>query len=205
MLYLNTECQTSILRDRIHIMKCHNCNDDLPETSSLCVNCGIFISVEESPIYPIQKRVDFESAIRVGFRSYSDFQGRSSRAEFWWWTLFIFITNIMLWAAEALTTLGIGLGIGFAFGLLRALFIIGTLIPNISLGVRRLHDINLTGWWYSIWFVPFFCWTMLIIWDINISGWWLLLWIVPFSGWIIPIKWACQPSDEHQNKYGTPS
>ena len=109
MLYLNTECQTSILRDRIHIMKCHNCNDDLPETSSLCVNCGIFISVEESPIYPIQKRVDFESAIRVGFRSYSDFQGRSSRAEFWWWTLFIFITNIMLWAAEALTTLGIGL------------------------------------------------------------------------------------------------
>ncbi|MFD2695298.1 DUF805 domain-containing protein [Sporolactobacillus shoreicorticis] len=29
------------------------------------------------------------------------------------------------------------------------LYLLVTLIPNLSLGVRRFHDLNLSGWWYA--------------------------------------------------------
>ena len=38
-------------------------------------------------------------------------------------------------------------------GLLNALFKIATLIPGLALGVRRLHDINKSGWWLLMWLV----------------------------------------------------
>jgi len=34
------------------------------------------------------------------------------------------------------------------------LFRVITLIPSLSLGARRLHDINRTGWWQLLLFVP---------------------------------------------------
>lgn len=34
------------------------------------------------------------------------------------------------------------------------LFILGTLLPSISIMVRRLHDTSRSGWWYFINFVP---------------------------------------------------
>ena len=32
-------------------------------------------------------------------------------------------------------------------GLLGGLFELGVIVPSLALGVRRLHDINRTGWW----------------------------------------------------------
>ena len=164
-------------------MKCQICNTDLSGNVSFCGNCGTFINIEPAPSSSTQGGVDFESAIKLGFQRYFDFKGRSSRTEFCWWTLFIFTTQIILWIAESLGTLGIGLGIGFAFGILRVLFLLGTIIPSVSLSVRRLHDINQSGWWSLIWFV---------------------LWFIPLLGWIALIVWACQPSHVQPNKYGTP-
>ena len=34
------------------------------------------------------------------------------------------------------------------------LFILGLLIPNIAVGIRRLHDIGKSGWWYLLILIP---------------------------------------------------
>lgn len=38
---------------------------------------------------------------------------------------------------------------------LSAIIFLGTVAPSIALNVRRLHDINKSGWWLFIAFVPF--------------------------------------------------
>ena len=40
--------------------------------------------------------ISFVGAIRLGFQRYSDFNGRSTRAEYWWWFLFVVLTGIAL-------------------------------------------------------------------------------------------------------------
>lgn len=49
------------------------------------------------------------------------------------------------------TTFGAGL-----IGTLLVLYFVATILPNISLGVRRLHDVSLRGWALLIGIVPFF-------------------------------------------------
>ena len=39
-------------------------------------------------------------------------------------------------------------------GVLSAIFVLATIVPGIAVGVRRLHDINLSGWWYLLMLVP---------------------------------------------------
>ena len=81
--------------------------------------------------------VSFPDAIRLGFQHYFDFRSRSTRAEYWWWVLFVILTQ------QALNVVNIRIGI---------LFGLAVLIPGLALGTRRLHDINKSGWWLLMWF-----------------------------------------------------
>ena len=71
--------------------------------------------------------VSFGEAIKLGFHGYVKFSGRSTRAEYWWWVLFVILTQ------QALNVVNIRIGI---------LFGLAVLIPGLALGTRRLHDIN---------------------------------------------------------------
>ena len=115
--------------------------------------------------------VSFPDAIRLGFQHYFDFRSRSTRAEYWWWLLFVILTQ------QALNAVNIRIGI---------LFGLAVLIPGLSLGTRRLHDINKSGWWLLMWFGIF-----LIRFGIFL--------IAPV---IVLIVWHTKPSDEGTNKYG---
>ena len=115
--------------------------------------------------------VSFPDAIRLGFQHYFDFRSRSTRAEYWWWLLFVILTQ------QALNAVNIRIGI---------LFGLAVLIPGLSLGTRRLHDINKSGWWLLMWFGIF-----LIRFGVFL--------IVPV---IVLIVWHTKPSDEGTNKYG---
>jgi uncharacterized membrane protein YhaH (DUF805 family) len=75
-------------------------------------------------------------------RKYVEFDGRARRAEYWLFFLFNFVLGIVC---------GI---IGGEDSVLPLLVMIGLLLPNIALGVRRLHDINLSGWFYLIAIIP---------------------------------------------------
>ena len=90
-------------------------------------------------------------------RRYADFRGRASRAELWWFTLFMVIAYIAMWAviigsigglAMADSTPGAGVFGIFGLGMmLMVIFWLAALIPTIAVQVRRLHDTNRSGWW----------------------------------------------------------
>lgn len=83
------------------------------------------------------------------YRRYFEFRGRSRRTEYWAFALG--------WAA-AFFVLGwfgrISAELSDFFELMRGLFVLGTFIPGLGVTVRRLHDLNRTGWWASLPFVP---------------------------------------------------
>ncbi|SHI95084.1 Uncharacterized membrane protein YhaH, DUF805 family [Shimia gijangensis] len=114
-----------------------------------------------------------ESAV---FKSLN-FTGRATRAEFWWWSLFqflimtgcIFADVIKITNAETVALNPLGYS-SFVFGLL-------TMIPNLSVAIRRLHDTGRSGFWYFIVFVPF------------VGGLWFLVLMV-------------LPSERDDNYYG---
>ena len=99
----------------------------------------------------------FGQAISAGFSNYVNFSGRACRSEYWYWILFIIIADIV--AAIIDQTLGIQLVTGL-FGLV-------TIIPNIAIAIRRLHDLDRTGWWVLLGFIPLIGWIILLIWYVT--------------------------------------
>jgi uncharacterized membrane protein YhaH (DUF805 family) len=47
--------------------------------------------------------------------------------------------------------------------LLANIWSLATLLPSLAVGARRLHDIDRTGWWQLIWFIPVIGWIVLIV------------------------------------------
>lgn len=103
------------------------------------------------------------AAVRRFFRKYATFSGRASRSEYWWWFLAsVVITGVLQLPAVATgaiemqsngtyTVVG---GPGLIFAVLYVVWGLGTIIPGLALLVRRLHDIDHSGFWVFIALVP---------------------------------------------------
>ena len=84
-------------------------------------------------------------------KKYAVFSGRSRRKEYWYFVLFNIIVSIVLGVIDALLgTRGSVMGAG----LLSGLYGLAILIPSLAVSVRRLHDIDRSGWWILIALVP---------------------------------------------------
>lgn len=76
-------------------------------------------------------------------RRYTDFSGRAPRAEYWWYTLAITLLGLLAeYVDEAIGSMVVG-----AYGPLSLILELGLFIPGIAVLVRRLHDIDRSGWW----------------------------------------------------------
>ena len=83
--------------------------------------------------------MNFADAIKICLKKkYANFSGRASRSEFWFFTLFILI----VYTISILIIFKISLQFLWVFGV----FAIGMIVPALSVTVRRLHDINKSGW-----------------------------------------------------------
>lgn len=122
--------------------------------------------------------VGFGEAIKRAFAGWSTWAGRSTRAEYWWWFLFVWLISIVPyigifatadWSTSDDGTLEGSSGSGGVIWWV--LFIIIWLVfilPSIAVSVRRLHDTDRSGWWYWITLVP------------CIGGiWYLILMLLP--------------------------
>jgi uncharacterized membrane protein YhaH (DUF805 family) len=85
-------------------------------------------------------------------RRYAEFSGRSQRKEYWMYALGLWIAVIVLSIIEGIV--GLSGMVGGVYGPLVTLVLLGTLIPNIAVAIRRLHDIDKSGWWLLISLVP---------------------------------------------------
>ena len=129
-------------------MKCQVCGNENPENARFCGGCGASLNVSTASGIGIGTAelpmVSFPQAVKLGFKNYFKFSGRSSRAEYWWWFLFTVCASLILGIADS------GINEFAASGqssVLRSLFGLATLIPSLALGARRLHDIRKSGWW----------------------------------------------------------
>ena len=79
----------------------------------------------------------FGRSLKTCFSKYADFNGRASRAEYWYFYLFTLLLS--LFAERILHS-----------NALYGLVTLGTLLPSLAAAVRRLHDTNRSGWWWMI-------------------------------------------------------
>jgi uncharacterized membrane protein YhaH (DUF805 family) len=101
-------------------------------------------------------------AVKAVFSKYATFEGRARRSEYWWFALFNFIVSLLLGFSLGG---GHGMGEGGMMGgnLISTIWSLATLLPTIAVGARRLHDIDRTGWWLLISFIPLIGWIVLIV------------------------------------------
>jgi len=114
--------------------------------------------------------MDFATAVKtVVMQKYANFSGRAIRSEYWWFILAYIIAYLVLAIVD------------YVLGaqLLTAILSLALIIPSIAVGVRRLHDLDK-------------------------SGWWLLLGFVPIVGLIL-IYWFAQPGTPGANRFGPPA
>ncbi|MBV9757922.1 MAG: DUF805 domain-containing protein [Alphaproteobacteria bacterium] len=109
----------------------------------------------------------FSSAVSICFSKYATFGGRAPRSEYWYFALFNLVVMI---AAEI---------VDFASGVAIVSTIAGLVLflPGLSVHIRRLHDIDRSGWW-----------------------WWILL--IPLVGAIIMLVWVCTRGTTGPNRFG---
>ncbi len=106
--------------------------------------------------------MNFKQSVAKCLNNYVTFSGRAQRSEYWYFVLF-------------------GVILGFLTGFLDAIFFgapsdpnnvqplnliasLAMLLPGLSVSVRRLHDINRSGWWQLIVFIPVVGFILLIVW-----------------------------------------
>jgi uncharacterized membrane protein YhaH (DUF805 family) len=106
--------------------------------------------------------VEFQMSLMFEpLKKYAQFSGRARRSEFWLFSLFIFLVEIVYFVLMGVTG-NFGPagytqlnGIGVALAGLFSLFFLGIFIPSIAVTFRRLHDTNRSAWWLLIGFLPF--------------------------------------------------
>ncbi len=86
-----------------------------------------------------------------GSKKYATFSGRATRAEFWYFMLFNIIVTIILSFVDEIfgTTFPESI-----LGLFGTIYTLIALLPSWALAVRRLHDINKSGWWILLSLIP---------------------------------------------------
>ncbi|HWT21284.1 MAG TPA: DUF805 domain-containing protein [Variovorax sp.] len=83
--------------------------------------------------------MDFQTAVKTCFSKYTDFSGRASRSEYWWFVL-----------AEIIVLIVASLIHQYVY----VIAALGFLLPGLAVGARRLHDIGKSGWFQLLMLIP---------------------------------------------------
>lgn len=112
------------------------------------------------------------------FGKYAQFSGRTDRRTYWLTFLGVIILVCILSFIIGIIGSSAGEGSVLSTIMMFLLWILelGIIIPSLSLDVRRLHDINK-------------------------SGWWVFISLVPIVGSIILLVFFCLPSVNEGNNY----
>ena len=120
----------------------------------------------------------------VGLRNTFNFSSKANKQEFWFFLLFFFVAYSVVWLIDDLfltSTINLkdlpmgnllpGSYVDPQVGLAVLLFRPVMAIPTLSATVRRLHDVDKSGWWSCLWILP-----------------------APIVGWFWLIPWLLRPS-----------
>ncbi len=109
-----------------------------------------------------------EWAVRTVINKYAVFEGRAGRPEYWYWVLAVVLVSLAI---------RIGAQIIGSLMILSPIFSLAILVPQIAVGIRRLHDTGKSGW--------------------NV------LWaLIPILGGLYLLYLLIQPGEAGTNEYG---
>ena len=150
---------------------CRQCGASINELAPFCPHCGTRQRPETGGGGTPRT---FGNTIKICWSKYADFSGRAPRAEYWYWSLFVLLLTIAIALISGFMEVAQD---SLAPKTLEYLFEIILFLPGLAVQVRRLHDLDK-------------------------SGWWLLLAIIPLVGWIILLVWYCTRGTSGPNRYG---
>ena len=122
------------------------------------------------------KIMNFVQAVKSYFIRWNDFKSRSSRSEYWWATLFTYLVIILLQVVQVMLVQAESV-LALLAMITILVFLLFLTIASFAVMVRRIHDVNRSGWWFLIYF--------------TIIGMFVLLY------------WYVQKGDEADNRYGS--
>ena len=103
--------------------------------------------------------MSFGQSITTCFGKYIDWNGRALRSEYWFFYLFLIILNTLSGTIDSQV-----FGTPFTeTGTVGMIVSLGTLLPSLCVTIRRLHDVDKSGWWILIAFtcvglIPLIVW-----------------------------------------------
>jgi uncharacterized membrane protein YhaH (DUF805 family) len=102
-------------------------------------------------------QIEFGQAIKLAFRNTFVYQGRASRSAYWWFALFSAIVGVAFDVVfGGILTTGANTPGAFLAAMTPFMLVgIGMFIVTLPLTVRRLHDIDRSGFWLLLTLIPF--------------------------------------------------
>lgn len=151
-------------------------------------------------------------------KRYADFSGRSRRREYWLFFLGAIVLYVALITLAAVLLGGAAIGAmdadagsvtamfgqGFlAIGVILAIILVwwALLIPSLAVGVRRLHDVDRSGWWLMIGYGPWLAGEILA--SVLRPEWLVgLIHAGALVGFIVLLVFAVRPGTSGPNRFG---
>ena len=120
------------------------------------------MSMEEVTVteYSPPPPTGFISAIKKGFRGYVVWNARSTRSEYWLWTLFVIIVSV---AAQVVDSLLFSTATASGLRPVGVIVSLARFLPGLSVWIRRLHDTDRSGWWAWIILIPIVGWIVSLV------------------------------------------
>ncbi len=79
-------------------------------------------------------------------KNYAVFEGRARRKEYWMFVLFNLLISFALRFLEHI----LGGATATDQSVLSTIYQLAVLLPSLAVGVRRMHDVNRSGWWLLV-------------------------------------------------------
>ena len=117
--------------------------------------------------------MNIQQSVKVCLKKYVTFSGRASRSEYWWFILFYIAVNIIFSYLIPVLTSDPLISI-----VIVSLISLSLFLPSLSVAIRRLHDLDRSGHWY-----------------------WLIF--IPIIGGLIFFIWFCLKGTEGANRFGS--
>lgn len=105
----------------------------------------------------------FSESVSTCFRKYVTFSGRAARSEYWWFILFTSLAGLVVGFVDGFVSGSDGLDPSP----LSSIYTLVIFLPSLSVQVRRLHDLDRSGWWYFIVLIPLIGAIILLVWNIS--------------------------------------
>ncbi len=119
--------------------------------------------------------LNFFQALRVCLKKYFTIKGRASRSEYWF--LQLLVTPTFTYIGFMSDAVSVGTVEPSPLFWLSIIVVFIFFIPSITCQIRRFHDINK-------------------------SGWFILVNFIPFVGWLIALVMLVQKGTEGKNRFG---